>query len=99
MKDKTTTDIHTHAHTHTHTHTHTRTHTHAFCLDNFLPLSLYFVRFIEKAYKGTIQYIYIYIYIYIYSLVPVMCNHTSCVQVHGLPQSHCHDNQDGTLFS
>ena len=33
------------------------------------------------------------------SLVPAMCNHTSFVQVHKLPQSHCGDNQEGTLFS
>ena len=24
---------------------------------------------------------------------------TSCAQVHGLPQSHCGDNREGTLFS
>ena len=33
------------------------------------------------------------------SLVTAMCNHTSCAQVHELPQSHCGDNRDGTLFS
>ena len=27
------------------------------------------------------------------------CNRTSCAQVHELPQSHCGDNRDGTLFS
>ena len=32
------------------------------------------------------------------SLVPAMCNRTSCAQVHKLPQSHCGDNQEGTLF-
>ena len=32
-----------------------------------------------------IQYIYIYIYI--------------CIWAHGLPQSHCGDNREGTLFS
>ena len=37
------------------------------------------------------MYIYIYIYIYI--------NRTSCAQVHELPQSHCGDNREGTLFS
>ena len=26
-------------------------------------------------------------------------NHTSCAQVHELPQSHCGDNREGTLFS
>ena len=26
-------------------------------------------------------------------------NFTSCAQVHELPQSHCGDNQEGTLFS
>ena len=26
-------------------------------------------------------------------------NHTSCAQVHLLPQSHCDDNRKGTLFS
>ena len=33
------------------------------------------------------------------SLVPAMCNRTSCAQVHELPQSHCGDNQEDTLFS
>ena len=33
------------------------------------------------------------------SLVPTMCNRTSCAQVHELPQSHCGDNREGTLFS
>ena len=32
------------------------------------------------------------------SLVPAMCNCTSCAQVHELPQSHC-DDQEDTLFS
>ena len=32
-------------------------------------------------------------------LVPAMCNRTSCAQVHKLPQSHCGDNREGTLFS
>ena len=27
------------------------------------------------------------------------CNRTSCAQVHELPQSHCGDNREGTLFS
>ena len=26
-------------------------------------------------------------------------NHTSCAQVHELPQSHCGDNREGILFS
>ena len=26
-------------------------------------------------------------------------NRTSCAQVHELPQSHCGDNREGTLFS
>ena len=29
----------------------------------------------------------------------VLRNRASCVQVHELPQSHCGDNQEGTLFS
>ena len=30
----------------------------------------------------------------------IMCiNRTSCAQVHELPQSHCGDNREGTLFS
>ena len=33
------------------------------------------------------------------SLVPAMSNRTSCAQVHELPQSHCGDNREGTLFS
>ena len=33
------------------------------------------------------------------SLVLAMYNHISCAQVHELPQSHCGDNPEGTLFS
>ena len=33
------------------------------------------------------------------SLEPAMCNRTLRVQVHELPQSHCGDNREGTLFS
>ena len=33
------------------------------------------------------------------SLVPTMCNCPSCAQVHELPQNHCGDNPEGTLFS
>ena len=33
------------------------------------------------------------------SLVPAMCNRTSCAQVDQLPQSHCIDNREGTFFS
>ena len=33
------------------------------------------------------------------SLVPEMCNRTTCAKVHQLPQSHCGDNLEGTLFS
>ena len=33
------------------------------------------------------------------SLVSAMCNHTSCAQVHQLPQSHFGKKQDHTLFS
>ena len=29
----------------------------------------------------------------------MMCNRTSCAQVHELSQSHCGDNREGTLFS
>ena len=32
------------------------------------------------------------------SLVPAMCNCTSCAQVYELPQSHCGNNREGTLF-
>ena len=28
-----------------------------------------------------------------------MMNRASCAQVHELPQSHCGDNREGTLFS
>ena len=31
-------------------------------------------------------------------LLLAMCNRTSCPQVHELPQSHCGDNREGTLF-
>ena len=33
------------------------------------------------------------------SLVPAMCNRTSCGQVHELPQNRCGDSWDSTLFS
>ena len=33
------------------------------------------------------------------SLVPALCNRTSFAQVYELPQSHCGDNREGTLFS
>ena len=33
------------------------------------------------------------------SLVPAMCNRTSCAQVHELPQTHCGDNLEVILFS
>ena len=33
------------------------------------------------------------------SLVPTMCNCTSCTQVHELQQNHCGDIWEGTLFS
>ena len=33
------------------------------------------------------------------SLVPAMCNRTSCAQVHELTQSHCSDKREDTLFS
>ena len=32
-----------------------------------------------------------------HALGHIMC--TSCAQVHELPQSHCGDNREGTLFS
>ena len=34
----------------------------------------------------------------LFSLVPAMCNRTSCAQVHELPQTHCGGNQEGTLL-
>ena len=33
-----------------------------------------------------------------HALGHMMCR-TSCAQVHELPQSHCGDNREGTLFS
>ena len=46
------------------------------------------------------MYIYIYIYIYIYMMYGwAHDNRKSCAQVHELPQSHCGDNWEGTLFS
>ena len=33
------------------------------------------------------------------SLVPAMCNRSSCEQMYELPQSHCGDNREGTSFS
>ena len=59
-------------------------------------------------------YIYIYTYAIMKTMCPPvyhhngfvaahalghMMNRTSCAQVHGLPQSHCSDNEEGTLFS
>ena len=34
-----------------------------------------------------------------HALEHMMYNRTSCAQVHELPQSHCRDNREGTLFS
>ena len=34
----------------------------------------------------------------LFSLVPAMCNHASCTQVHELPQTHCGGKQEGTLL-
>ena len=34
----------------------------------------------------------------IYAIMKTMC-WLSCAQVHELPQNHCGDNQEGTLFS
>ena len=31
-------------------------------------------------------------------LLVMMTNRTSCAQEHELPQSHCGDNREGTLF-
>ena len=33
------------------------------------------------------------------SLVPAMCNRTSCAQLHEFPQSHCGDKREGTFSS
>ena len=33
------------------------------------------------------------------SLVPEMCNRTSCAQAYEFPISHCEGNREGTLFS
>ena len=59
-------------------------------------------------------YIYIYIYVIMKTMCPPVYHHngfvathalghmmyrTSCAQVHELPQSHCGDKQEGTLFS
>ena len=32
------------------------------------------------------------------SLVPIMCNRTTCTQMHQLPRSHCGGHPEGTLF-
>ena len=34
-----------------------------------------------------------------HALGHMMPNRTSCAHVHELPQSHCGDNREGTLFS
>ena len=43
----------------------------------------------------------IYIYVIMKTMRPPGYHHnrTSCAQVHELPQSHCDDNRDDTLFS
>ena len=49
-----------------------------------------------------IIYIYIYTYIYMYIIyiyITQLMHRTSCAQVHELPQCHCGDNREGTLFS
>ena len=33
------------------------------------------------------------------SIVPAICNRTSYAEVYELPQNHCGDNREGTLFS
>ena len=35
----------------------------------------------------------------LWQLMHLGTNHTSCAQVHEVPQSHCGDNREGTLFS
>ena len=66
-------------------------------------------------YNGKVVYIYIYIYIYaiMKTMCPPSYHHNGFVtthalghmmyrchaQVHELPQSHCGDNWEGTLFS
>ena len=46
------------------------------------------------------MYMHVYALCFLLSLlVPAMCNCTSCAPVHELPQSHCGDNREGTLFS
>ena len=53
-------------------------------------------------------YLFIYMYIYIYISPQWLCGNSctwahdvrfSCAQVHELPQSHCGDNRESTLFS
>ena len=51
-------------------------------------------------------YNYIFIYIYMKTMRPpgyhhncFVATHTSCAQVHELPQSHCGDNWNDTLLS
>ena len=44
-------------------------------------------------------YIYIYIFIHIIYVSIIICNRTSCAQVHELSQSYCGDNRESTLFS
>ena len=35
----------------------------------------------------------------LWQLMHLGTNRTSCAQVHEVPQSHCGDNREGTLFS
>ena len=47
-----------------------------------------------------VRFLNIYIYIYIYKIHDTQSAvRFKCAQVHELPQSHCGDNQEGTLFS
>ena len=57
------------------------------------------------------KYVYIYIYMYMHVIMETMCppayHHHGFVATHALghmiahelPQSHCGDNREGTLFS
>ena len=44
-------------------------------------------------------YQYDFVPTYVLRNMMYMMNHTSCAQVHELPQGHCGDNREGTLFS
>ena len=66
------------------THTHTHTHTHIYMSKTICASGCHHNGYVATHVLGCIMYIW---------------NRTSYYQAHELPQSHCGDNREGTLFS